>query len=103
MGDDVAVIKLKEPIEFSRYVQSVEFVKECVLDELTDGVTVGCGYQSTNGKLAEHLQWAPMSTFSKKECNAQFPFLSEHPGIFCVASQDLRSVCKVRIQNLFTI
>lgn len=100
MKDDVAIIKLKQPIEFSRYVESVQFANECILDEFTDGITVGSGYQSTNGQLAEHLQWAPMSTVSKEECNAVFPFLRERSEIFCVASQDYRSVCKVN-NNLF--
>lgn len=97
MSDDVAIIKLNQSIEFSRYIQSVPFSGDCVFDEFTDGVTVGSGYQSTNGQLAEQLQWAPMHAVSKAECNAVFPFSSYRSEIFCVASEDYRSVCKVNI------
>lgn len=96
--NDIAIIKLNEPIEFSRTIQPVKFSNDCELYESADGFVVGVGYQGENAKLSEYVQWAPLSIVSTEECNAVFPFLEldQHSGIFCAANPDFQSVCKVK-------
>lgn len=94
---DVAIIKLNKPVQQTQYIQSAQFASNCVLDEFTDAVSVGSGFLNTNGQVPEYLQWTPLSTVSKEECNQVFPDLRESSEVFCVANQDYRSLCKVSI------
>lgn len=96
--NDIAILKMSKAIEFSRHIQPVKFASDCELHEFDDGVVVGVGYQGPDSRLSKFIQWAPLSVVSTEECNAAFPFLELHSrsGIFCVANQDVRSVCKVK-------
>lgn len=108
MRDDVAIIKMNEPIEFNRFIQPAKFSNDCEMDEYTDGMAIGAGYYSTNGDLANYLQWAPMSIVPREECSYVFPAYGQRSETFCVNSQDMRSMCKVQnnlkiIPDLYTI
>lgn len=96
--NDIAIIKLNEPIELNRFVQPVKFSENCEMNEMTDGIVIGVGQQGPDSKLSKYVQWAPLSLIPTEDCNAVFPFLdlNSQSGIFCVANQDVRSVCKVK-------
>lgn len=94
---DVAIIKLQEPVQHTPYIQSAQFASNCILDEFTDAVAVGSGFLNTNGLAPEFLQWTPLSTVSKDDCNQVYPELRDSSEVFCVANQDYRSLCKVSI------
>lgn len=93
LRDDLAIIRLKKPIVFTRYVQPARFSNECEMEGAVDLLAVGSGYQSTHGQIAKYLQWAPLQTIPSEQCRIVFPMLAERNEVFCVSSNDMRSMC----------
>lgn len=93
-SNDLAIINLKNPVEFTQFVQPAKFSSYCEIDESTDVIAVGTGFESSDGQISRYLHWAPLHTITMDECKLHFFNLIERNEIFCANSDDRRTLCQ---------
>ncbi|XP_062542074.1 collagenase-like [Armigeres subalbatus] len=91
--NDVAVVKLPQPVEFNDRVQPVKLPKGS--DSFSDrkAVVSGWGLQKNGGKVAEKLQYAPLTVISNDECSKTFSALVIKPSTLCAEGEHAESPC----------
>lgn len=79
--NDIALIKLTNPIAFTDRIQPVKLPKTCETSEL-NVIAIGSG-RTNNAFLAPVLQWAFMKTTGRHSCNTIFPFADDSNNLIC--------------------
>lgn len=92
-SNDIALIKLPQPIKFSQYIQPIKFARKCDLNEIFNTTVVGYGRDYTNGRLLNTLQYAHLQTTELVECMQTFPFLDYRLSIRCARGLREESAC----------
>lgn len=91
--DDIALIKLPQPIKFSETVQPIALPATCEIADYVQVIAIGNGYVNATYENAPILQWAPLTTFSLETCLNIYKFVGPSNSILCAASMQKRSVC----------
>lgn len=98
--NDIALIKLSEPIEFNEYIQPIQIASDTGINESGDFneydvVAVGTGNINRKGDPSEYLQYANLKTTNFAECTKYFPGTANRTNTFCAVNRNLKqSVCK---------
>lgn len=79
IANEIALIKLTKPVTFSERIESVKLSKTCE----TEGLNVIAIGNSKWNRLAAVLQWAPMKTVGRKECEIIYPFIHDFNYLIC--------------------
>lgn len=93
LTNDIALIKLRKPIEFSDIIQPVYFPNECDIAESTDLLAIGNGRIGDGDKLAATLQFTTLTTISSLECSQVYPFINEST-VFCATALYNGAICE---------
>lgn len=92
--NDIALIRLEEPIEFSDTIQPVELPSESSWFNGIQAVASGFGLQNTSApSIAPVLQWAHLNTISNLECYRSFGFLVARTSVICAVGRQGESAC----------
>ncbi|XP_055913461.1 chymotrypsin-1-like [Eupeodes corollae] len=68
--NDIAILRLVEPIKLGEFVQTVRLPKMLQQTEgNTSATLIGWGLDKSGGKIQTHLQKVELKVFSKKECS----------------------------------
>lgn len=86
MIDDIALLKLTQPITFSKTIRPIDFQESCDSSERTDAIAIGNGCINEKYKLAPILHWTPMNTISFKNCKKIYNFLLFHRSMVCASN-----------------
>ncbi|XP_053688653.1 collagenase-like [Sabethes cyaneus] len=91
--NDVAVVKLPEPVQFNERVQPVKLPTGA--DSYTDQKVVvsGWGLQKNGGSVAEKLQYAPLTVISNSQCTKTYNPLVVKKTTLCAQGEDKQSPC----------
>ncbi|XP_053686931.1 serine protease SP24D-like [Sabethes cyaneus] len=90
LGNDIALIKLKETITYNRYMQKIDLS----LDEIPDGTEViitGHGRTGNDKPISEILKYNTMNTVSAEECRTDIANLTE--GLLCINNKVDNGAC----------
>lgn len=91
LSNDIALIKLSRPAEYSDLVQPVSFPDECDVAEGIHLTAIGNGYIDAAEKhLASTLQFVTLKTTSYAECDFAYDIDAEK--VFCAKSEDDKSI-----------
>lgn len=92
--NDIALIRLNEPVTFSDTIQPVRPPTYEFLPINTPLTAIGFGLQNTSATtLAPILQHATLNVLSHLECLRTFPFLFLRRTVICTRGQQLESTC----------
>lgn len=103
---DIALIRIPQPIEFTRSIQPIKISKVVSPEDYVEVIAVGNGYESFEKRnLAPLLQYIPMRTTTMQKCVEVFPILMNRQSILCAENSEGRSVClgkrlQMKISNL---
>lgn len=75
--NDIALIKLPKPVQYSDTIQPVNFPTECDLKEYTDLLAIGNGRVGEGDKLAATLQYTTLTTIPSSECSETYSFINK--------------------------
>jgi len=92
--NDIALLKLERPVNFTRTVQPVRL--PTAVDQFVDvNVTAsGFGLQNTSATtLAPTLQYANLTTISNSECRSFYGFLTIRRSVICAIGRANQSTC----------
>lgn len=96
--NDIALIRLPEPIELTEHIQKIKLPADCRSNENVDSVVMGFGRRGTEAPPSMLLNHALMRTLSMTECRHTFPFpIMFRKSVVCAHSfnkQRRSSVCK---------
>lgn len=93
--NDIALIRLDEPITFSEFIQPIKLADNSETDLIDSRViAIGNGYMSETDEIAPILQWAPLTVISLNACRQIFPFVGSRTSVFCAGNLDEKSVCR---------
>lgn len=91
--NDIGLIKMPKPVEFSEVIQPIKLACASNKDSL-DVIVVGNGHMSPEHQtIASILQWTTMKTISYRECLREFPFLLFRKSVVCVRGEQKESAC----------
>lgn len=91
--NDVAVVKLPHPVELNDRVQPVDLPTGS--DSYADSKVVvsGWGLQKNGGKVADKLQYAPLTVITNNECSKTFSPLVVKKTTLCAKGEHKESPC----------
>lgn len=92
--NDIGLVKLQKPIQFNVFIQPIQFPSSCESNEFKNAVVMGHGFSGNGRKLADVLQYMPVTTISKSDCKKLFPFLMFRNSVMCVVNENGGSVCE---------
>lgn len=92
--NDIALIRLSEPIQFNKYVKPVKLSSKCESTENLDVLVVGNGIQdeAEDYKMPAVLQYTKLKTMTDRKCIQYYPFISSKQKI-CAGNRDGSSAC----------
>lgn len=91
--NDVALIKMDRPIQFSHTIQPIRLPKSCDLIEHDYAFVMGFGTtNATENSMPNILQWTSLSTVPRKQCK-NIPFINMHDSILCGESDANSAMC----------
>lgn len=84
--DDIALIKLAQPIQFSSSIQPIKFSAFFDPEEEVnvDTIAIGTGFVKGGQDLSDYVEWLSLKTTPKTRCEEVFPFLANQKTIICV-------------------
>lgn len=92
--NDIALLKLDEPIEFSETIKAVNLTEEASLEPGTVVTAVGFGkLRTSDTSISPTLQYADLKIISRFECALTFPFVYTRDDIICTTGDDNKSTC----------
>lgn len=92
--NDVALLKLEQPVNFTNFVQAVNLTSNASLTEGTKVVAIGFGKQQTSDTtISPTLQFAELVHITRAECARTFPFLSRREDVICARGLNKESPC----------
>lgn len=91
--NDIGLIRLPKPVEFSDVIRSVKLACETI--KIQDVIAIGNGF--TNAKQTKSaspiLQWTNLKTNSYAECLRSYPFLLFRRSVICARGDQRESTC----------
>lgn len=91
--NDIGLIKLPQPIEFTDIIKPVKLA--CESNKSLNVVAIGNGILNTTDKtIAPILQWTELKTISLAECLPNFPFLIFRKSVVCARGEQQKSTCR---------
>jgi secreted trypsin-like serine protease len=91
-ANDIALIKLPEPVEFSDVIKPISYA--CSSTKGMPVVAIGNGLtKDSDEALPPILQYTELKTVSLLRCLKSFPFLIFRRSVICVKGEEQRSVC----------
>lgn len=91
--NDIGLIKLPAPVEFSDTIKPVKLA--CESNRALDVTAIGNGLMHTDDRqLAPILQYVDLKTISLGECLPNFPFLIFRKSVICARGQQQKSACR---------
>lgn len=92
--NDIALLKLEQPVEFGTYIQAINLAQTADLDAGTRVTAIGFGRTNTSGPISETLQFAGLVHITRLECARTFPFLLlRRQDVICARGLNLESPC----------
>lgn len=92
--NDVALLRLPEPVQFSAHIQSVNLTQNSTIEAGTRVTAIGFGRRNTSDTtLAPILQFAPLVHITLQQCIRTFPFLRGRTDVICARGENLESPC----------
>lgn len=91
--NDVAVVKLPQPVEFNDRVQPVKLPEGNDSFAGRKTVVSGWGLQKDMGKVAEKLQYAPVEVITNEKCSEAFSSLIIKRTTLCAEGEHKESPC----------
>lgn len=84
--NDIALIKLAQPIEFSSSIQPIKLAAFFDPEEEVnvEAIAIGTGFVKGGQDLSDYVEWLSLKTTSKTRCEEVFPFLANQKTIICV-------------------
>lgn len=90
--NDIAMIKLPKPIEFSDVIKPVNLACESIKN--ANCIVIGNGIMNTTDKqLAPILQYTELNTVSTHECALTYPKFKFKKSVLCVRGFHKKSAC----------
>lgn len=92
--NDIALIRLNEPVEFSETIQPILPPTSSFLPVNSELTAIGFGLRNTSDTtLAPILQHATLNVISHRECLRTFPFLFLRQSVICTRGLQSESTC----------
>lgn len=92
-GNDVALLKLENPVQFSETIQPVKLTTKATHEAETKVTAMGFGYLRTNAEeLSPTLQFADLYLITNEQCSRVFPFVANRDDVIC-AGGGSKSTC----------
>lgn len=92
--NDVALLKLEQPVQFTSFVQAVNLTSNANIAEGTRVVAMGFGRQtSSNPSKSSTLQFAELKFINSKECSSAYPWLLHRSDLICAKGANRESTC----------
>lgn len=92
---DIGLIRLPRPIEFTETIQPVKLPTSCESNINVKGIIIGNGsVKEKTDVLASILQWAPVKIIPFKICEELYLFVREAKTILCAINIDGRTIKK---------
>lgn len=99
--NDIALIRLNEPVEFSDTIRPVRLPREHDWFHGIDAVASGFGrINGTTNDIATVLQWTNLTTIDNLACYRTFGFLVARSSVLCAVGQNGQSACNGDSGNL---
>lgn len=83
LRNDIALIKLRDRVVFSYFVQPIAFTSSCDIPVGMNLTIAGNGFMIPDGMPAEILQFTTLTTTSYRECDDHYNIVDRN-SIFCV-------------------
>lgn len=85
IGNDIALIKLKDPVAFTASIEPIKLAKYFDPEEEinTETVAIGNGFSNNGQILSDYLEWISLRTTSQSRCEEVFPFLVDEKTVIC--------------------
>lgn len=91
--NDIGLIKLPKPVEFSDVIKPVKMACESI--QTNDLIAIGNGFMNAKQKIsAPILQWTHLKSISYAECLRQYPFLLFRRSVICARGEQYESTCQ---------
>lgn len=90
--NDMALIKLSQPVEFSNIIQSIKLPDSCESNENIEAIAIGNGRINEKHAVAPILQYTPLTTIKWDKCQLVYPFIRFRRTVLCAVSNDDRSI-----------
>lgn len=83
--NDIALIKLKDPVVFTASIQPIKLASFFDSEEETniETVAIGNGFSNNGQILSDYLEWISLKTTSQSRCEEVFPFLVDEKTVIC--------------------
>lgn len=83
--NDIALIKLVQPIEFTSSIQSIKLAEFFDPEEEinVETIAIGNGFVKVGQDFSDYVEWLSLKTTSQARCEQVFPFLSNDKSIIC--------------------
>lgn len=92
--NDIALIRLNEPVEFSDTIKPIQLPKSGFLQYGTPLTAIGFGLRNTSDTtLAPVLQHAVLNVITHQDCLRTFPFLALRRSVICTRGGEFESTC----------
>lgn len=91
---DIALVKIPEPVEYSKEVKPIQLPRTCDSNEKIHVIAVGHGPNKSNKEFSDILRWAPLETIPRKKCTNAYPIFLLSQGMICAKSFGKQSICK---------
>lgn len=86
VNNDIALIKLVRPIEFTESIQPIKIAQtfDSDVEKQVEAIVVGNG---NKGRGTEFVEWMNVNTTSNSRCKKDFPFIGEHKQVICAENE----------------
>lgn len=92
--NDVALLKLDEPVQFSETVKAINLTEKSSLEPGTRVTAIGFGKLHTSSTtISPTLQFAELALITRRQCSFIFPFLFSREDVICARGTNKESTC----------
>lgn len=90
---DIALIRLPQPVKFSKTIQPIELPSSCEIVGSYDVIALGNGRINSTHHIASILQWVQLTTIPNDLCSLYYKFMGSRKEFLCTEGTVGRGVC----------
>lgn len=93
--NDIALLKLDEPIVFSETIKPIDLTQRASLNPGTDVTAIGFGRRHNDDtSISQYLQYTQLAIISIEECTKTYEFVKDRDDVVCTIGENNKAICK---------